>query len=76
MNNIYNFKNWKSAKQEVITICKEIFLKYYSVEHILYNQIKLENLFLDYKSNNPNLKCIKNNEYIDKLKNKLNELNI
>ena len=76
LNNVYSFKNWKSAKQEVITFCKEILLKYFSVEHILYNQIKLENLFLDYKWNNPNLKSIKNNEYIDKLKNKLNELNI
>jgi len=75
LNNVYSFKNWNSAKQEVITYCKEILLKYFSVEHILYNQIKLENLFLDYKWNNPNLKYIKNNEYIDKLKNKLNELN-
>ena len=76
LNNVYNLKNWKSIKQEVITLCKEILLKYFSVERLLYNQIKLENLFLDYKWNNPNLKYIKNNEYIDKLKNKLNELNI
>ena len=76
LNNVYNLKNWKSIKQEVITLCKEILLKYFSVERLLYNQIKLENLFLDYKWNNPNLKYIQNNEYIDKLKNKLNELNI
>lgn len=76
LNNVYSLKNWKSIKQEVITLCKEIILKYFSVEHLLYNEIKLENLFLDYKWNNPNLKYIKNNEYIDKLKNKLNELNI
>jgi hypothetical protein len=76
LNNVYNLKIWKSIKQEVITLCKEILLKYFSVERLLYNQIKLENLFLDYKWNNPNLKYIKNNEYIDKLKNKLNELNI
>ena len=76
LNNVYSLKNWKSNKQEVIALCKEIILKYFSVEHLLYNEIKLENLFLDYKWNNPNLKYIKNNEYIDKLKNKLNELNI
>ena len=76
LNNVYNFKQWKSYKQEVITFCKEILLKYLSIEKILYNQIKLENLFLDYKWNNPNLRFIKNNEYIDKLKYKLNELNI
>ena len=74
--NVYSLKNWKSNKQEVITLCKEIILKYFSVEHLLYNEIKLENLFLDYKWNNPNLKYIKNIEYIDKLKNKLNEINI
>ena len=49
LNNVYNFKEWKSYKQEVITFCKEILLKYLSIEKILYNQIKLENLFLDYK---------------------------
>ena len=74
LNNIYCFKNWKSIKQEVITVCKEILLKYCSIDRLLYNQIKLENLFLDYKWNDPTLKYIKNNQDLDKLKILLNEL--
>ena len=74
LNNVYSFKNWKSIKQEVITVCKEILLKYCSIDRLLYNQIKLENLFLDYKWNDPKLKYIKNNKEIYKLKKLLNEL--
>ena len=74
LNNVYSFKNWKSIKQEVITVCKEILLKYCSIDRLLYNQIKLENLFLDYKWNDPKLKYIKNNKDLDKLKILLNEL--
>ena len=74
LNNIYNFKQWKSFKQEVITYCKEILLKYLSIDNLLYNQIRLENLLLDYNWNNPNLKYIKNNEFIGNLKNKIDNL--
>ena len=37
----------------------------------MFNQMRLENLFEDYKWNNPKLKNIKKNGYISKLKNKL-----
>ena len=39
-----------------------------SYECILYNQIMLENLFLDYKWNDDSLKDLKNNKLIDKIK--------
>ena len=45
--------------------------QYYSVENILYNQIMLENLFKDYKWNNPELKDIYNNNSLYYIKNNL-----
>ena len=59
LNNIYGLKKWKSNKQEIITLCKEILLKYVSIDYLLLNQIKFENLMKDYKWNNPKLKDIK-----------------
>ena len=71
LNNIYSLKKWKSNKQEIITLCKEILLKYVSIDYLLLNQIKFENLMKDYKWNNPKLKDIKTNELISKLKDKI-----
>jgi len=68
LNNIYFKKLWKSDKQELISISSEIIEKYYSLENILYNQIKLENLLKDYKWNTQNLNCLIENELINKLK--------
>ena len=51
----------KCEKQKIIYACKNIVLKYYSIENVLHNQIMLENLLEDYKWNNPNLKNILNN---------------
>jgi len=45
-----------------------ILYKYLSIDSLLYNQIKLENLFKDYKWNNPALNEIQNNKMIMKLK--------
>ena len=69
-NNIYSKKCcYKSNKQELLSICNEILYRYISIDYILYNQIKLENLFKDYKWNNPKLNDIENNDLIISLKN-------
>lgn len=68
-NNIY-FKCCKRNKnQEKINLCNDIISKYCSIDFIIYNLLKLENLFSDYKWKNPSLNNIKNNESIIKLKN-------
>ena len=69
LNNIYCQCCRKNRKQELINICNKIVSKYTSIDYILLNQIKLENLFKDYKWNDPSLNDIKNNELIIKLKN-------
>ena len=38
------------------------------MDFIIYNQMKLENLFKDYKWNNPELNTIENNKMIADLK--------
>ena len=70
-NNIY-CKRFHKIKQDIINVYNEISAKYFSVDTIIYNQIKLENLFKDYKWNNSSLNSIKNNELIIKLKNLFN----
>ena len=67
-NNIYTEKCCKSKTQSIITTCNELISKYYSIDSIIYNQIRLENLFKDYKWNNNKLKNIENNEFISLLK--------
>ena len=67
-NNVYS-KCCKMNNQKIISKCNEIISKYYSIEHILYNQIKLENLFKDYRWNDPALNNYENNELIIDLKN-------
>ena len=50
----FYFKCYKpSMKQALIASCKDIVAKYITIENILYNQIKLEYLWKDYKWNNP-----------------------
>ena len=53
-----------SKKQLLISSCNDAISKYYTVEDIIYNQIKLENLFKDYKWNDPKLNDINNNQLI------------
>ena len=67
-NNIYS-KCCNILNQKIISKCNEIISKYYSIEQILYNQIKLENLFKDYHWNDPTLNNYENNELIIELKN-------
>ena len=70
-NNFYFKQYCSSNKQEIISLCNNIISKYYSIEYIIYNQMKLENLFKDYKWNNPELKDIYNNNSLYYIKNNL-----
>ena len=67
-NNFY-CKSCHINKQDIINAYNAILFKYFSVENIIYNQIKLENLFKDYHWNNSSLNSIENNELIINLKN-------
>ena len=68
-NNIYISKSCKSNRQEIISLCNELITKYYSIDNILYNQLKIENLLKDYKWNNPELSKLDENKLIIQLKN-------
>ena len=68
-NNIYKCKCCKNNKQEIISKCNELITKYYSVDAIIYYQLKLENLLKDYKWNNPELIRLDKNELIIQLNN-------
>ena len=61
-NNIYSKKCCLSKKQEIINSCNELVSEYFTIDNIIYNQMKLENLFKDYKWNNPELNTIGNNK--------------
>ena len=67
-NNVYYEKWCNSWAQEIISSCKEIISRYYSIDAVIYNQLRLENLFKDYKWNNPKLNSIENNDLIFKIK--------
>jgi len=72
LNNIYcNNKCGKSRKQELISTSNQILKQYFSIEHILFNQIKFENLLKDYKWNEKNLNNLDENELIKKLINNI-----
>ena len=72
-NNFYCGKRCccKYNKQMLISTSNQIIYKYFSIENILYNQLKFENLLKDYKWNNPRLKSIKNIKLINQLNNYL-----
>jgi hypothetical protein len=68
-NTFYNKKCFKpNNKNEFLSTCNQILFKYISIDNILYNQIKIENLLKDYKWNDPQLNNIGNNELILELK--------
>ena len=68
-NNIYSDNCCKtSPTQEVLSACNDIITKYYSIDAVIYNQLRLENLFRDYKWNNPKLNNITNNDLISQIK--------
>ena len=68
-NNIYSKCCKRRRNQEIINNANDILYKYLSIDSLLYNQIKLESLFKDYKWNNPILNDIQTNQMIIKLKN-------
>ena len=71
-NNLCCNKICKNKRQEIITNCNKLINKYYSIENILYNQIKIERLLKDYKWNNEELANINNNnELIYELNNSI-----
>jgi len=67
-NNLYCKKLGLNV-QESIEACNDIIQIYMSYECILYNQIMLENLLMDYKWNDKSLKELTNNYLIHKLQN-------
>ena len=68
-NNVYKCKCYKNNKQEMISKCNELIKKYYSIDSIIYYQLKLENLLKDYNWNNPELSNFDRNELIIQLNN-------
>ena len=69
INNIY-FKCCKRMRnQEIINTTNKIVYKYLSIDSLLISQMKIENLFKDYKWNNPLLNNVQNNKMIVELKN-------
>ena len=70
-NNLFIDKCSNSNKQKLINLSSKIIYKYYSIENILYNQIKFENLLNDYRWNNPKLKNVQNNKTILEIRNNL-----
>ena len=70
-NNIYFKKCCSSNKQDLLETCNEIVSKYNSIDYILYNQMKFENLLKDYKWNNPKLNDIQNNQLMKDIKLKI-----
>ena len=76
LNNFYCNKKCKNNRQEIISKCNKLISQYYSIDNILYNQIKFENLLIDYKWNNPDLNKLDNNELITQLKNLISAYDI
>ena len=71
LNNIYCKSCIKIKRQEKINLANELNYNYLSKDSLLYNQLKLENLFRDYKWNDPSLNDINNNICVKKLKKSL-----
>ena len=76
LNNFYCNKKCKNNRQQIISKCNKLISQYYSIDNILYNQIKFENLLIDYKWNNPDLNKLDNNVLIIQLKNLISAYDI
>ena len=59
-----------SSKQTLINSCNEIVSKYITIESLVYNQMRLEYLWKDYKWNNPQYKMKEKDDLILNLKEK------
>ena len=68
-NNVYTHNCCDNSSQDIISSCNEIITRYYSIDSVVYNQLRLENLFKDYKWNDPKLNSIDNNELVSKIEN-------
>ena len=53
INNIYSKCCKRMRNQEILNMTNKIAYKYLSIDSLLINQMKIENLFKDYKWNNP-----------------------
>ena len=67
-NNVYGDCCKPSTTQGIISSCNDLISKYYSIDAVIYNQLRLENLFRDYKWNNPQLNSIGNNDIMAQIK--------
>ena len=67
-NNVYCDCCKPSSIQGIISSCNDLISKYYSIDAVIYNQLRLDNLFKDYKWNNPQLNNITNNDLISQIK--------
>ena len=67
-NNVYFDCCKPSTTQGIISSCNDLITKYYSIDAVIYNQLRLENLFKDYKWNNPQLNNIENNDILKQIK--------
>ena len=72
---IYTGKICKLNVKQLLQKSNEIISKYYSIENIIYNQIKLENILKDYRWNNPGLNNFDNNDLIIQFKNLISSFN-
>ena len=71
IRNIYCNKCKKNKKQEIINICNQFIAKYSSIDRVIIYLMKFENLYTDYKWNNPKLNGLKNDELLITLYNLL-----
>ena len=66
--NYYCIPKKKNKNYNNLENCHNILAKYKSIEEILHNQIIFENLMKDYNWNQPDLRWVESNFFINKLK--------
>ena len=67
-NNIYCKCCKRKEKQDILNICNKIIANYVSIDNIIDNMIKLENLIKDYKWREPEINNFENNDLISEIK--------
>ena len=70
VNKLYLKYFGHSDKQTFINSCNDVLKRYASMENLIYNQIRLESLFKDYKWNNRHYDIQEKNEFINQLQEK------
>ena len=66
-NNIYCKCCKRRERQDMLNICNKIIANYVSIDSVINNMIKLENLIKDYKWNNPGKNNLDSNELISEI---------